>query len=808
MTNSPSFFIRFTSIGNLPEDTEEEKLSKRFLILMAVFMSMGGILWGTISLVFGLFFPMTIPYGYTILSAINLSLFYKHKNFSVARTFQVFISLILPFLFQWSLGGFISSGGVQLWALLSLVGSISFQSIRSSSYWLLAYLFFSLVSYFIDDDVAIFKVNTPDHISVLFLSLNYIVISAIVTGLVLFFVYSRDVATNKLKKFTEQLEEIVAQRTIELRNSFGYQSAILDNIVDGLVSFNLAGEVTGFNPSIVHLYEFKQNINGKHYKNLFKNDLILIIEKSISMQKMISGEIDLFQGKIGKAVALRIITTENGEDRILGTLLLVRDITKEKEIDRMKTEFISNVSHELRTPLTSILGFTRIIKKKLDEAIFPLISMEDKKNSRNTNQIKDNIDIIVKEGERLTSLINDVLDIAKMEAGKIEWKMSTISMNEVIDRAIASTSSLFSGGQITMEKDIQDDLPNIIGDKDRLIQVIINLISNGYKFTNDGIVTVKAVFSDRKVVVSVVDSGVGIAKEDQHKVFEKFKQVGDTLTDKPKGTGLGLPICKQIVEHHNGVIWVESEVGKGSIFSFTIPVTGMVQIKKQAIDFYKLPEMLASVYKHLESPAPMKTILIVDDEKNIRDLLKQELEYVGYNTLEAMDGLQALDVLKSNHVDLILLDVMMPELNGFDVASSLRSDPFTISIPIVILTIVEDQKRGIEMGVDDYQQKPIQLALLLPKIEELLQKKVSVKNIMVVHQDENISQKLLSIFEKVGHTTFYMKPQSEGFAQKLIDSKLDLLIMDTYSATATKIHEQIFKEPALKNLLVYITESE
>ena len=208
MTNSPSFFIRFTSIGNLPEDTEEEKLIKRFLIQMAVFMSMGGFLWGTISLVFGLFFPMTIHYGYTFLSAINLSLFYKYKNFSLARTFLVFISLILPFLFQWSLGGFISSGGVQLWALLSLVGSISFQSIRSSSYWLLAYLFFSLVSYFIDDDVAIFKVNTPDHISVLFLSLNYIVISAIVTGLVLFFVYSRDVATNKLKKFTEQLEEI------------------------------------------------------------------------------------------------------------------------------------------------------------------------------------------------------------------------------------------------------------------------------------------------------------------------------------------------------------------------------------------------------------------------------------------------------------------------------------------------------------------------------------------------------------------------------------------------------------------------
>ena len=133
MTNSPSFFIRFTSIGNLPEDKEEEKLSKRFLILMAVLMSMGGILWGGICLVLGLYFPMAIPFSYTILSAINLTFFYIFKNFPVARTFQVFISLILPFLFQWSLGGFISSGGVQLWSLLALMGSISFQSIRNSS---------------------------------------------------------------------------------------------------------------------------------------------------------------------------------------------------------------------------------------------------------------------------------------------------------------------------------------------------------------------------------------------------------------------------------------------------------------------------------------------------------------------------------------------------------------------------------------------------------------------------------------------------------------------------------------------------
>jgi CheY-like chemotaxis protein len=474
----------------------------------------------------------------------------------------------------------------------------------------------------------------------------------------------------------------------------------------------------------------------------------------------------------------------------------------------MKTEFISNVSHELRTPLTSILGFTRIIKKKLEESVFPLIPMEDKKNARNSNQIKDNIDIIVKEGERLTSLINDVLDIAKMEAGKIEWKMSTISMNEIVDRAIASTSSLFNNSSIVMQKEIQSDLPQIIGDRDRLIQVVINLISNAYKFTNHGTVTVRAKFSEREVVVSIVDSGIGISKEDHHKVFEKFKQVGDTLTDKPKGTGLGLPICKQIVEHHNGVLWVESEIGKGSTFSFSIPVTGMVQIKKESLDFYRLPEILSEVFKNLESPGPHKNILIVDDEKNIRDLLKQELEYVGYNTIEAVDGIDAIEKIKKNNIDLIILDVMMPELNGFDVASTLRSDPATISIPIIILTIVEDQKRGLEIGVDDYQHKPIQPALLLPKIEELLKNKVSKKNIMIVHEDQKVSNIIKSIFEKVGHTVYYSKPDEPTLPAKLIENNLDLLIMDSHSASYVKIQELIFKEQALKNLLVYITNSE
>ena len=807
MSSLTEFFNFFTTIGNLPQDTDEEKLSKKFLILLAVFMSMGGILWGTICFIYDLFIPMMIPYSYTIVSTINLYFFYLFKKFPFTRTIQVFISLLLPFLFQWSLGGFIPSGGVQLWALLALVGSISFQSIYQSLYWLLAYVAFSTISFIINNDIPQYEALISEKVSVLFFSINFTVISAIVTGLVLFFVHGRDVAVNSLKKLTEKLEDIISQRTAELRNSIGYQSAILDNIVDGLVAIDLKGEISGFNPSMIHLYNLDQTILGKKYKDIFKSDLIQVIEKSISMQKMISSEIDLNNSKIGKAVSTRILTNDQGNENVLGTLVLIRDITKEKEIDRMKTEFISNVSHELRTPLTSILGFTRIIKKKLEDSIFPMISLEDKKNIRNTTQIKENIEIIVKEGERLTSLINDVLDIAKMEAGKIEWKMSTISMNEIIDRAISATGSLFSAGNIFLEKDIQSDLPLIIGDRDRLIQVIINLISNAYKFTNEGKVIIKGFLNDDKVIVSVIDSGIGIYKEDQPKVFEKFKQVGDTLTDKPKGSGLGLPICKQIVEHHNGIIWVESEVGKGSTFSFSIPVSGMIQIKKDKLSFYDLTIKLSGHFQGWEVSKQEKTILIVDDEKNIRDLLKQELEYTGYNTIEAVDGLDALQKISEHHIDLILLDVMMPEMNGFDLAATLRSSPFTISIPIIILTIVEDEKRGLEIGVDEYQQKPIQPSILLPKIKELLQKRVSKKNIIVIHKDKIESEKILKIFNNLGHSTSYLTPVESELNKILSNQKFDLLITDSESANHTNIQEHIYRDQNLRNLLVYITDS-
>ncbi len=245
-----------------------------------------------------------------------------------------------------------------------------------------------------------------------------------------------------------------------------------------------------------------------------------------------------------------------------------------KELNDAKSIFLSTVSHELRTPLTSIMGFSKIIKKRLEDRILPFTDLTDPKQSKAAEQVLDNLGIVVSESERLTNLINDVLDLAKIEAGKVVWQYGPVEMEEVIRRAIDATSTLFEQKGLEIIKSVEPDLPAIQGDNDRLIQVVVNLLSNAIKFTDSGSVRCSARLDQDRIVVSIADTGIGIAEKDLVHIFEKFKQVGDdTLTDKPGGTGLGLPICKEIIEHHGGHIWVESVWNEGSVFSFSLPLT-------------------------------------------------------------------------------------------------------------------------------------------------------------------------------------------------------------------------------------------
>lgn len=273
--------------------------------------------------------------------------------------------------------------------------------------------------------------------------------------------------------------------------------------------------------------------------------------------------------------------TEDG-----GTVMVVTDFTAlkrhERELDELverlrsasaaKSSFIANVSHELRTPLTAILGFSHIIKGRLDKTVFPKVDATDRPTERAMSQVRQNIEIMILEGERLTKMINDVLDLEKIEAGQMVWDIEDLDIGAIIEQAVAATTSLYKQKSLELQVNIEEALPLAIGDHDRLVQVVINLISNAVKFTDRGHVVCQAIRGDGSFVsVSVTDTGSGISPEDQAEVFDKFRQVGDTLTEKPTGTGLGLPICREIVEHLGGSICVESILGFGSTFTFQIP---------------------------------------------------------------------------------------------------------------------------------------------------------------------------------------------------------------------------------------------
>ena len=260
------------------------------------------------------------------------------------------------------------------------------------------------------------------------------------------------------------------------------------------------------------------------------------------------------------------------EQKVEERTLELREANKKlQEQDEVKTDFLSVVSHELRTPLSLVLGFASIIKDRFEEVIFPNIKVEDSKVQRATRRIENDLNTIRSEGERLTDLLDNLLDITKIEAGKVEWKMESISVNDVIESAATTIGGAFEQNNLELIKDVEDELPLIVGDRNRLAQVMINLVSNAAKFTKKGSITCRVRKLNNEIVLSVIDTGIGIAEVDQERIFDKFKQVGDVHTDKTIGTGLGLSICKQIVEHHSGRIWVESTPGKGSNFSFTLP---------------------------------------------------------------------------------------------------------------------------------------------------------------------------------------------------------------------------------------------
>ncbi|ESA38807.1 pas pac sensor hybrid histidine kinase [Leptolyngbya sp. Heron Island J] len=573
----------------------------------------------------------------------------------------------------------------------------------------------------------------------------------------------------------------------DLENQAQELNAIIDNLGDGLLVIDSQGMITRVNPALKKMFRFHGDVlQGQPMQSLFDPSITeLIIQNQQAPEINLSVEVNLLDDRVGQALVTAITPDRETTSKIEplqanGSVVLIRDITAEKEVDQMKTDFLSTVSHELRTPLTSVLGFAKLIQKKLEDVILPAVSAETGKTRRAARQVRNNLNIIVTEGERLTSLINDVLDISKIEAGKLEWNIQAISVLEIIDQAISATSVLVQNSGLEMLCDIEPGLPGVMCDRNRLIQVLINLLANAIKFTDQGSVTCHAYQQDDEVIISIIDTGIGLSENDLDKVFEKFTQVGEVMTNKPKGTGLGLPICKQIIEHHQGRIWAESTLGEGSKFSFTLPIVDRETASITHGNLQSLVQQLKENVDRAVTPTDKshKTILVVDDELHIRQLLRQELEAAGYRVKTAKDGVDGLNQIKADPPDLIILDVMMPTINGFDLAAVLKHNPATMGIPTIILSIIQDQERGYRLGIDRYLTKPIDTELLLYDIKTLLDQGTSNRKILVVDMDVSTTKNLTELLLSSGYTVTAATTGKEGI-EKALSLQPDMIIVDS-----------------------------
>ncbi len=349
---------------------------------------------------------------------------------------------------------------------------------------------------------------------------------------------------------------------------------------------------------------------------------------------------------------------------------------KLREVDRLKTEFLASMSHELRTPLNSIIGFSRVILKGIDG---PLSDLQ-----------KQDLEAIHGSGQHLLGLINNILDISKIEAGKMELAFEEVDMKQTIKTVMSTAIGLNKGKPVELKTDIPEDLPMVWADQTRSRQVLLNLVSNASKFTEQGSITCTATYDHQCVTVGVRDTGIGIPSDKLGMIFDEFTQVDASTTRKYGGTGLGLAISRRFVEMHGGKIWVESEEDHGATFYFTLPRAQVATPPQEE------PQKQAQ-----------RVLLAVDDDPGVITLYKRYLEKQGYQVIGVTDSRQAVEQAIRLKPDVITVDILMPNKDGWSVIQELRHTPETKDIPVVVCSITSDQGKGFSLGAADYLVKPI-----------------------------------------------------------------------------------------------------
>jgi PAS domain S-box-containing protein len=524
----------------------------------------------------------------------------------------------------------------------------------------------------------------------------------------------------------------------ELKASEERYRDLFENANDGIYILDRAGRIVSFNRKAEEITGYTlEEVRGQSY-TLFLPPGPERKKARRAFLKNMRGQPDKTEltiiRKDGREVILELSTRPIWQGgQIVGIQGIGRDITERKELERLKSDFISTVSHELRTPLTSIKGYVDLV---LAGDVGPL-----------TPEQKEFLTIVSQNTTRLTELINDLLEIERLESGKIEFEFAELDLAEVLENVARSLHVNAEQKGLEFLTEIPSGL-KVRGDRERLAQVFLNLLSNAIKYTPAGTVELRAHQEDDAVVVEVRDTGIGLSESDLQKLFQKFFRSDNPYVRKVGGTGLGLSIAKAIVERHGGTITVTSQLGQGSTFTVRLPALAR-------------PER------------PL--VLVIEDEVAIARLIAKYIEKMGYRAVTAYSAREGFDQAVRLKPDLITLDVLMPDLDGFALIQQLKAHPETAHIPVIFLSIVQDRQQGLRLGASAFLTKPIDERKFYETVRALLEPRG--QPVLVVDDDRDYAQLLKRLLERQGFSV-ELAHDGDDALRKILSKRYQLVILD------------------------------
>ncbi|MEH6502885.1 MAG: response regulator [Cycloclasticus sp.] len=566
---------------------------------------------------------------------------------------------------------------------------------------------------------------------------------------------SKDEVGRLVAAFNSMHQQIM-QREHDLVDSMARNKAVIDNAADGIITIDIKGRIEAFNPAAEEIFGYSsEELIGENIKVLMPrsyhrgHDNYLDNYQATGVNTtMSSGREAEGLRKDGSTFPVDLAVSEVELDDHILLISIIRDITERKKIDKMKSEFISTVSHELRTPLTSIQGALSLVIGKGSKDIPPKLLRLLETANRNSN--------------RLTFMINDILDLEKISAGELDLQFEIVSLSALAKRAIEENEGYAQSHKVKL-KLLDNGMENttVRVDQYRILQVFANLISNAVKFSKENdsvIIEVKRI--DNKVRVNVKDNGPGIAAEFSSRIFERFAQADSSDTREKGGTGLGLSISQAIINQLGGIIDYKSVLGEGSEFFFELPCCD-------------------DGNKTATSDARAPSILICEDDADLAQILAEILYQDGYSSVIAHNAENARLCLQKGPYQLLLLDLVLPDANGLDFIAELRESENTCQLPIIVISGKADEARknfnGNAITVADWLQKPIDFERLSSAMSNLIEHDQRSR---ILHVEDNLDVIEVSqaLFE--GEVNYdYATTLSEAL-KKLAEHTYSLVIID------------------------------